>query len=208
MADLFEKYDQKYFWSILLLLPGFLSYEIIAIFSRAPELGEFELLAACLSFSLINYFFAEFIYFIGTICCVRSENERRGLTLGYLSVLLGVTLLTGTVSAYINDSDALYGLYRNTSKISLERPFIKTLRECRPAFAKVYLSDGRKYSGFVVLYSEAKSDIEIVLNRATSYQADNSEKEYEAERHVVLFGKDIVTIEILSQIECNPGAKE
>lgn len=197
-----KAFDRDYFMALLILLPGFLSYEVMVYFDDRPDVNEFEIIAACLAFSIVTFFIAESIR-QGLRILRPKVQEAKGVTLGFIAVLIMVALVAGWLAAKIGVSDVLFRLFAPDQTVSTKRPMTKILRECAPVQAKVYMSDGRIYRGFLEYYEGSRENTELILNRLKLEMKDGSIKEFEKKQRLIVFGKDISSIEILPFDKCD-----
>ena len=197
-----KAFDRDYFMALLILLPGFLSYEVMVYFGDRPDVNEFEIIVACLAFSIVIFFITESIR-QGLRAMRPKAKEAKGVTLGLIAVLIVTALAAGWLAAKIGASDVLFKLFAPDQTASIKRPMAKILRDCAPIWAKVYMSDGRIYRGFLEYYEGSRENTELILNRLNLEMKDGSIKEFEKKQRLIAFGKDISSIEILPINKCD-----
>ena len=197
-----KAFDRDYFMALLILLPGFLSYQVMTYFGERPEVNEFEIIAACLAFSIVVLFFAEGIR--RGLRTIRPKAKYfEGVTLGFVAVLIVTALAAGWLAAKIGTSDVLFKLFAPDQTVSTKRPMAKILRDCAPVWAKISMSDGRIYRGFLEYYEGSRANTELILNRFHLEMKGGSVKKPEKKQRLIVFGKDISSIEILPINKCD-----
>src|SRR3989344_164171 len=130
-----KAFDRDYFMALLILLPGFLSYEVMVYFGDRPDVNEFEIIVACLAFSIVIFFITESIR-QGLRAMRPKAKEAKGVTLGLIAVLIVTALAAGWLAAKIGASDVLFKLFAPDQTASIKRPMAKLLRDCAPLWAK------------------------------------------------------------------------
>lgn len=200
-----KAFDSDYFIALLLLMPGFLSRQVMIYFGNSSDGGEFENISASLAFSLVDFVIAMFFWKGYLIIRRKSRPEEASLekiTPAFISLLLAVCIIVGLSSAWIDRNGIIYRTFSPSTRVSRTRPWITAWDKCRPAWAKVKLSDGRSYFGYMIYYSDDDKNTELVLNRVSILKKDGKPKKIKANR-VVLFGKDIVSVEIYPAVGVN-----
>jgi hypothetical protein len=203
-------FDKDYFSALLLLLPGFVSWQVMSYFGGTlVAAGGFEIVAACLAYSLVNFLFAlgvaaPFGHKFTSPLAATDGNWRP--TPGFAALLLIVAVLTGSATAWVDRSGIVYQL-APTARISHARPWVKLFESCRPAWAQVITSTGARYMGFVHYFSDSSDETELVLSRVHSVADDGERTPLKAAR-LLLFGKDIRSVELYPVGDGNPCAVE
>lgn len=196
--NIIGSYNKDYFIALLILLPGFLSYEIVTLFSNTLKFSEFETIAACFTFSLVNYFIA---VGLAKIYFYFRKISTSNFGFGFFSFLIMISIVSGLGATWVADSDVLFkiGLM---NRVSLNRPVIRVIRDCKPVQAKVYMLDGRIYRGHLKYYSGDNKLSEFVLHKVIVESKPNKNGETKmtpinSKQHIIIFGKDTKGLEIL-----------
>lgn len=203
-------FDKDYFSALLLLLPGFLSWQVMSYFGGTLEAGsDFQIIATSLSFSLFN-----FVVAMGFVALLGRRRAAPDFAEGgwrasppFVALLLAIALVSGAAAAWIDRSGAIYKLVAPTARVSHTRPWVSLWEGCRPAWAKIALADGKTYMGFVSYFSDSDDNTELVLSRPHEIAADGERSPLKAKR-LLLFGKDMARIEVYPVGEDNPCAAE
>ena len=114
-----KAFDRDYFMALLILLPGFLSYEVMVYFGDRPDVNEFEIIVACLAFSIVIFFITESIR-QGLRAMRPKAKEAKGVTLGLIAVLIVTALAAGWLAAKIGASDVLFKLFAPDQTASIK----------------------------------------------------------------------------------------
>ena len=191
-----QPFDRDYFKALIILLPGFLSYQVMVYFGEGHETKDFEIIAISLAFSIVNYFFAEVIRKIKRTA-LASGNDTGQLSLSFISLLLAVSLFMGWSAAAIRSNDYILGRLSPSPLVSEHNPLVKLLKECWPVRAKIHLSDDRIYRGLLEYYSFDNDDLQMVLHHITLEDKSGNKTTYDHNQRLIVFKKDIINIEIL-----------
>lgn len=204
-------FDKDYFSALLLLLPGFLSWQIMSYFGGTLNAGsDFQIIATSLSFSLFNFVAA---MGIAALFGRRPSSVFNFSETGwrasppFIVLLLCIALSSGASAAWVDRSGIIYQVIAPTSRVSHTRPWVSLWEECRPSWAKVSLGNGKSYIGFVSYFSDSDDNTELVLTRPHEFDEAGERSPLKAKR-LLLFGKDISSIEVYPVGDDNPCATE
>ncbi len=197
-----KAFDRDYFVALLLLMPGFLSRQIMAYFGNPPKGGEFEIIASSLALSL--FIFTVETLLQGGFRRIRrkrniEEEDSARISSSFVGLLLIISIVSGIGAAWVDSRGFVYKSLSPTPRISRTRPWVTMWERCRPTWARVTLSDGRKYFGYMVYYSEGDENTELVLNRVYLEDKKGQRIKLSAKR-LLLFGKDITSVEALPAV--------
>ena len=190
-----QPFDRDYFKALIILLPGFLSYQLMGYFGEGAETKDFEIIAISLAFSIVNYFLTEVVCRIKGLGSVRENTEH--LSLSFITLLLAVSLLTGWSSAAIKNKEFVLRHLSPSPLASDNNPLVTVLKECWPVRAKIQLSDDRIYRGILEYYSFDNDDLQLVLHHVTIQEKSGNKTTYnDHNQRLIVFKKNIISMEI------------
>jgi hypothetical protein len=187
-----KAFDSSYFKALLILLPGFLSYEVLAYFGEVEISGDFAIIAVSLAFSLINVFLVE-VARSAFFRISKQEPTDTTVTLPFVTLLISVSLISGLAASYIAGNDIILKHFSTTKLKSKKTSLMTILDLCDPVVAKIQVADGRVFRGLLEYYE----DNGYVLVDYNVTDSAGRKEEFPPPQRVALFAKDVSSAEFL-----------
>ncbi|MDY6991121.1 MAG: DUF6338 family protein, partial [Pseudomonadota bacterium] len=196
---MFNLLEKDYLRVLFTLLPGFISYEVIKLYSNIDlKFSDLEIIITSLILSSINILivlgFQKFYFLFRT--------ERKFNSWIFFTFLFLNSVILGLGTTWFLKKDITFT--EITSISSLVEPLTKVFKECQPMTAKITLNDGTMYRGEFKDFSYNKSitETDIVLTHVELKTKEGDIKKKGERTVVILSGKDIASIEIIPKHFC------
>jgi hypothetical protein len=195
-----EELDESYKKSLLtfpdtllivfLLFPGFLAERVAEYFSSAPELKDFQLVAAAFGGTLAIVSFTWAITY-----SFHKSFGWRGLSLQQLAIRPSfivanafISIVAGVAWAYVDSHGLIFRLgitERVSRRNAWEVAFVENARRVSPMYVRVETESGEVYHGYQAFFSQGMEDRSLLLKFARKEKRQISAKKQDESPNII-----------------------